>query len=267
MIISEAMKQQIVTFLTSKLLPALIILIVGWILIKAIVGVEKKILEKTKRIDAALFKFITNATKIVLWIVLLLEFLKKLGVDSTSLLTVFAASGAAIALSLQGSLSNLAGGILIMITRPFVRVDYVACAGIEGVIDTTDLLYTTLITADGKTVSLPNSSLTSNTIVNYSRLGKRRVETKVSVAYGSDLELAKQKIVEYAKKSGYFLKDEPFTCDVSGYGDSGIEIMFRGWCKQENYWGAYFEMNNATKGILGNAGVEIPFPQIDIHTK
>lgn len=264
---NEAMQQQIVTFLTSKLLPAVIILVVGWIVIKLIAGIVKKILEKTKHVDQALFKFILNAVKIVLWIVLLLEVLKKLGVDSSSLLTVFAASGAAIALSLQGSLSNLAGGILIMITRPFVRGDYVACNGVEGVIDTTDLLYTTMITADGKTVSLPNSSLTSNTIVNYSRLGKRRVETKVSVAYGSDLELAKQKIVEYAKKSGYFLNDEAFTCDVAGYGDSGIEIMFRGWCKQENYWGAYFEMNNATKGILANAGVEIPFPQIDIHTK
>jgi len=264
---SEAFKTQVVTFLTAKLVPALIILVVGLIVIKVVIGIEKKILEKSKHIDAALFKFIQNATKIVLWIILLLEILKKLGVDSTSLLTVFAASGAAIALALQGSLSNLAGGILIMLTRPFVRGDYVACNGVEGVIDTTDLLYTTLITADGKTVSLPNSSLTSNTIVNYSRLGKRRVETKVSVAYGSDLELAKRKIVEYAKKSGYFLADEAFTCDVAGYGDSGIEIIFRGWCKQENYWGAYFEMNNATKGILANAGVEIPFPQIDIHTK
>ena len=264
---SEAMQQQIVTFLTSKLLPAVIILVAGWIIIKLIIGIEKKVLEKSKHIDAALFKFITNATKIVLWIIVILELLKKLGVDSTSLITVFAASGAAIALSLQGSLSNLAGGILIMITRPFIRGDYVACAGIEGVIDSTDLLYTTLITADGKTVSLPNSSLTTNTIVNYSRLGKRRVETKVSVAYGSDLELAKKKLVEYAKKSGFFLDDEAYTCDVSGYGDSGIEIMFRGWCKQENYWGAYFAMNNATKAIFADAGVEIPFPQIDVHTK
>ena len=264
---SEAMQQQIVTFLTSKLLPAVIILVAGWIIIKLIIGIEKKVLEKSKHIDAALFKFITNATKIVLWIIVILELLKKLGVDSTSLITVFAASGAAIALSLQGSLSNLAGGILIMITRPFIRGDYVACAGIEGVIDSTDLLYTTLITADGKTVSLPNSSLTTNTIVNYSRLGKRRVETKVSVAYGSDLELAKKKLVEYAKKSGFFLDDEAYTCDVAGYGDSGIEIMFRGWCKQENYWGAYFAMNNATKAIFADAGVEIPFPQIDVHTK
>lgn len=264
---NEEIKANLTAFLLDKLVPALIIFIVGYILIKAVLRLEKAFLEKVKPVDTMLFRFVQNATKIALWCILLLEVLKKLGVNSASLLTVFAACGAAVALSLQGSLSNLAGGILILFTRPFIHGDYIECNGVEGIVQSTDLLYTTIQTADGKTISLPNSSLTNNTIINYSRLGKRRVEVKISVAYGTDLELAKKVILARAESEKIFLPEEGLTCDVSNYGASGIELMFRGWVKQQDYWAGYFGMNNALKQTLTEAGIEIPFPQLEVRTK
>ena len=254
-------------FLSGKLLPAVVILVVGFFVIKIILKIEDKLLGKSKRIDGMLHTFIKSATSIVLWIILILEVLKKLGVDSSSLITVFAAAGAAIALGLQGSLSNLAGGILIMITKPFAQGEYISCGGVEGTIDNTDLLHTTMHTLDGKTVTLPNSALSGGTITNFTRLGVRRVDVDIDVSYDSDLELAKKTIMDLSDEYPDFLKDRAKTCNITNYGDSGITINFRGWVNQSDYWNAFFFMTNNLKPRLDAAGIEIPFPQIDVHQK
>lgn len=260
-------KELSLSFLTGKLLPAVIILVIGVIIIKIIIKLEHKLMAKITRVDPMLHKFISSATKIVLWVILLLEVFKKLGVDSSSLITVFAAAGAAIALGLQGSLSNLAGGILIMVTKPFLHGEYIACNGVEGVVQSTDLLHTTIQTVDGKTVTLPNSALSGGTITNFSRLGIRRVDVDIDVAYESDLELAKKTVLALSDEYPKFLDSQPKTCNISNYGDSGITLNFRGWVNQADYWDAYFFMNNNLKPRLDAASIEIPFPQVDVHQK
>ncbi len=253
-------------FLLKTLLPAVIVLIVGAILVSAVLKVERKLLDRqSSKVDPMLHGVILKATKIVLWILVLLEVCRKLGVDATSFLTVFAACGAAVALGLKDSLSNLASGILIMCTRPFVRGDYIICAGSEGVVDSIDLLHTTILTIDNKTVNIPNSQLTSNTITNATRQATRRVDLTIGVSYHSNLDAAKKALLDLSARSGLFLDTPAAVCNVLDYADSAVMLNFRGWCNTSDYWDAFFYMNNGMKDALESAGAEIPFPQLDIH--
>ena len=256
-----------IAFLKDNLLPAVIVLVGGFIVMKIILKVEDKLLQKSRFIDPMLYKFVKSATKVCCWAVIIVETLRQLGINATSIITVFAAAGAAVALALQGSLSNLAGGILIMFTRPFTKGDYILCNGVEGTVDSIDLLYTTIITADGKIVSVPNSNLTSNTITNFTKLGVRRVEIKIGISYESDIDSAKYSIINKAKQDKRFVDDRPITCDVLEYADSAVILIFRGWVSAADYWNVFFEMNNDLKNVLKEAGAEIPFPQIDVHSK
>ncbi|MCQ2565480.1 MAG: mechanosensitive ion channel family protein [Clostridia bacterium] len=246
--------------------PALGVLIVGAILIKGLQKVIKKILEKTG-VDPMLHKFIINAAKIAGWSVLIVSVLKMIGVDTTSVITVFAACGAAVALALQGCLSNLASGILIMITTPFKKGDYITCAGNAGSVDSINLLHTSIITVDNQHISIPNAVLTGNAITNATKLQTRRVDIRIGIAYESDIELAKKAILDMADKTGSFLEKPAALVNVVEYADSAIILEFRGWCSTSDYWSNYFTMQNGMKAALDAAGIEIPFTQIDIHTK
>ena len=254
-------------FILHKLFPALIVLAGGYVLMMVFLKVEDKLLSKSRHIDPMLFKFIRSATKVIFWAVIVVEVLTKLGIDATSIITVFAAAGAAVALALQGSLSNLAGGILMMFTKQFSKGDYILCNGVEGTVDSMDLLYTTIITADGKIISVPNANLTANTITNFTRLGVRRVEIKIGISYDSDIDSAKYSLVNKAKQDKRFLDDRPVTCDVLEYASSSVILVFRGWVRSEDYWNVFFEMNDDLKNVLKEAGAEIPYPRIDIHSK
>lgn len=254
-------------FLKDNLLPAAIVLVGGFIVMQIILKVEDKLLQKSRFIDPMLYKFVKSATKVCCWSVIIVETLKQLGINATSIITVFAAAGAAVALALQGSLSNLAGGILIMFTRPFTKGDYILCNGVEGTVDCIDLLYTTILTVDGKIISVPNASLTSNTITNFTKLGVRRVEIKVGISYDSDIDSAKYSLINRAKQDKRFVEDRPITCDVLEYADSAVILVFRGWVNASDYWDAFFNMNNDIKNVLKEAGAEIPYPQIDVHSK
>ena len=256
-----------IAYLKDSLLPAVIVLVGGFIVMKIILKVEDKLLNKSRHIDPMLFKFIKSATKVCCWCIIIVETLRQLGINATSIITVFAAAGAAVALALQGSLSNLAGGILMMFTRPFKKGDYILCNSVEGTVDSIDLLYTTIITADGKIISVPNSNLTNNTITNFTRLGVRRVELKIGISYDSDIDSAKYSIINKAKQDKRFVDDRPITCDVLEYADSAVILVFRGWVKAADYWNVFFEMNNDLKSVLAEAGAHIPYPQMDIHQK
>ena len=247
--------------------PPILILVVGAILIQGLQKVLKKVLEKTG-IDPMLHKFIINAVKIAVWAVLIMTVLKMVGVDTTSVITVFAACGAALALALQGSLSNLASGILLMFSTPFKKGDYIVCAGMEGSVDSINLLHTTLLTIDNRCVTIPNSTFTSNPITNATKMENRRVDVTFGIAYESDIEKAKQAIIDLADSEGLIL-DKPAApvCNVISYDDSAITLVYRGWVKTENYWTEYFLLMNGIKGALDAAGIEIPFPQVDVHQK
>ena len=263
-----SLKQLSLDYLLSSVVPAIVIIILGAILINIVVSAEKKVLNHQKvAIDPMLHGLLIKATKGALWIVVLLEVCKKLGIDATSFLTVFAACGAAVALALQGSLSNLAGGILIMFSKPFSKGDYVACAGVEGSVEEIGFLYTTILTVDNKTVSVPNGALTNNVITNATKQETRRVDIQIGISYDSNIDSAKDAVLALADDSGLFLEEPASVCNVLEYADSAVILVFRGWVKTADYWTAFFAMTNGMKPALDSVGIEIPFPQVDVHQK
>ncbi len=263
----KILESKFIELAQDKLLPALIVLVGGFIVLKIIMALLKKGLSKTTKIDAMLNKFIINAVRIALWVILCVQVMHQLGIDSTSVITIFAAAGAAVALALQGSLSNLASGIIIIFTQPFTHGDYIQGGGLEGKVESIDLLYTTIHTADNKVVSIPNSSLTSGNIVNFYKGGERRIDVTIGVAYDSDLEKAKSLLIGIAKSTGYYLEEKDIKCDIAEYGDSSITLRLRGWVKSQNYWAALDAVNNAIKPEFDANEIEIPFPQMDVHKK
>ncbi len=253
--------------LFKTVIPAAAILLIGAVVIRIVMAILKTAMRKSKRIDNMMLKFISNAVRIVLVIVLFMIAANELGIDTTSIITMFAAAGAAIALALQGSLSNLASGILIILTKPFSHGDYISYPGAEGTIDSIDLLYTSIITADNKIVSVPNSALTSNSITNFSKAGTRRIDVQIGISYDSDVEKAKEILKNIAKESGYYDLDKELCCHVLEYADSAIILLLRGWVGSPAYWPATFAVNNAIKPAFDEAGIEIPYPQMDVHSK
>ena len=251
----------------KSIVPSAAILVIGLVVIKIAMVSLRAAMRKSKRIDDMMIKFVNNGVRIVLLIVLLMIVLNKLGVDTTSVITVFAAAGAAVALALQGSLSNLASGILIILTKPFSHGDYISGGGAEGTIDSIDLLYTSIITVDNKIVNVPNSTLTSNSITNYTKNGTRRLDITIGISYNSDIELAKDILKDIARNSGYYILDQELTCNISEYADSSIVLLLRGWVGASAYWPATFAVNNAIKPAFDKAGIEIPYPQMDMHAK
>ena len=225
-----------------------------------------KLLEKSK-LDPMLHKFFKTAVKIVVWAAVIVSILGVLGISTSSVVTVFAAAGAAIALALQGSLSNIASGLLIMFNRPFGAGDYIHCGGAEGSVVSIDLLYTTIMTADNRRVTIPNGQLTSNSITNFSKTDKRRVDMSIGISYGSDLDTARKALVELAKANPKVLADPEPMCVVSEYAESAIRLLFRVWCDPGDYWDVLFSLQTDTKAALDKAGIAIPFPQMDVHIK
>lgn len=262
------MVDKLLAFLEHSLLPAVIVLVIGLVVRSLLLKLVKKLLNKENRkIDRSVDNVILTLVNVAIWLIIIFTICPYFGINTASLITVFAAASAAIALALQGSLSNIASGILIMVNKPFAYGDFIEAAGSAGTVESIGLFATTIITPDNKTVSIPNSTVTSGVISNVTRRGTRRVDVSVGVAYGSDLEKAKAAIIEAAKKTGYFLETPAPCCDVNEHAASAIILFFRGWCKSSEYWDAYFGINNAIKAALDEAGVEIPFPQIDVHQK
>lgn len=259
-------------FLNSKIwqicfpvVQAILTVVIGAIVIKLILKGTKKFLDKSKKIDSMLHKFILHAVEIILWVIVVISVLEKLGIDSTSVVTVIAACGAAVALALQGSLSNLAGGILIMVSHPFSSGDYICTCGVEGTVESIDLLHTTIITNDKRVITIPNGSLTGNTIVNNTKHGIRRVEIEVGISYKSDLDAARNALIGLTKKDSRVLDSPSADCVVVNYADSAVVVRLRCYCNPFEYWDVRFALQTAIKNELAEAGIEIPFPQVDVH--
>ena len=261
------MPQKLLDILLDNIVPALIILVAGVIVLKIVMLILKKALNKSKAVDAMLYKFINNAVRIIAWVCIAMAIVSKLGIDTKSIVALFAAAGAAVALALQGSLSNLASGILIIFTKPFIHGDFITGGGCEGTVDSIDLLYTTIITNDNKIVNIPNSALTSSTITNWTKSGTRRLDIKIGISYDSNIDLAKDILKDIARNSGYYMLDNEISCNIVEYADSAIILQLRGWVGTAAYWPATYAVNNAIKPAFDRAGIEIPYPQLDIHKK
>lgn len=251
-------------FYAPKLLLAVITLIIGlWLIGIATRGIEY-VLEK-RNLDVSLRKWLSSITNVALKACLLISVISMIGVQTTSFLAVLGAAGLAIGLALQGSLSNFAGGVLILIFKPYQVGDYIQANGEEGVVEAIDVFFTFLKTLDNKHVILPNGPLANGNLVNFTRDEIRRVDLSVGISYNDNVDTAIDALIAMIKEDERALTDPAPFVGVTGYGDSSVDLTVRIWCKTEHYWDVFFDNNKKIKPALDAANITIPFPQRDVH--
>lgn len=243
---------------------ALVVLIIGLIIIKAIVNSVKKIIEK-KEIDQTKTGFLVSLVSIGLKVVLLITIANILGVETSSIIAVIGTAGLAIGLALQGSLSNVAGGFLIIFLKPFKQGDYIEAQGLAGSVHQINILNTVLKTPDNKTVYIPNAPLAGGNITNYSEEEFRRLDLVFGIGYGDDIDKAKSILQNIMDSEERVLKDKDNMLVVSELADSSVNIGFRVWCKGSDYWPLNFDFQERVKKEFDAQGISIPFPQRDLH--
>ena len=249
-----------------RLLSCVIVLIIGYLIIKFV----KKRLNKSKalaKLDASAASFIRAAVRVLLAIVLGVTVVAILGVPMASVIAVLGSAGAAIALAIQGTLGNLASGIMIVVLRPFRAGDFIEVGGNLGTVLEVGLFSTRVRTPDNRHVVIPNSTLTSSTIINYSSEETRRVDMVASAAYGTDIEKVKAVILAYAESDGQILKDPAPTVRMKDMNTSSIDFTVRVWVKNKNYWDVRFNLSENIYNEFKKNGIEIPFNQLDVHVK
>lgn len=248
----------------ENIISALLILIVGLIIMKVILHVARKTLEKST-IDEVLYHFILKIAKIALWVILVLLMMECFGFKASSLLTMLAAAGAAIALALKDSLANVAGGIMILINKPFSQDDYVDINGATGKVKKIDLFVTHLHTYDNKVVTIPNGIVNTSILTNYTQEDKRRVDCKFSVSYDSDIAVVKKILSDIAAANPMILKEPAPVVGVAEHGDSSIIMDLLAWCSTDDYYTVKYYLEEQVKLAFDKEGIEIPYPQMDVR--
>ena len=249
-----------------KLLAAILIFIVGAKLINALAKFIRKS-QKLDKVDDSLRSFLGSFSKIALYTVLIITVAMILGVPATSFITILASCGVAIGLALQGSLSNFAGGIMILLFKPFKVGDYIETSGESGTVAEITVVYTIILTTDNKKITIPNGSLTNSVIKNYSAEKNRRVDLTFTTSYDCDIEKTKKILMDIATSHPKALKDpEPFV-RLSAHSDSALTYTVRIWCLNEDYWDVHFDTTEKVKKAFDENGIEIPYPQMDVHVK
>ncbi len=244
--------------------------IVAYILGKWLIGKILKVLEKAgffAKGDATLAKYLKSFVKGLLYVVLIVSIIGILGVPMASVVTVLASAGVAVGMSLQGSLSNLAGGIMLMFFKPFKVGDYVITAGTEGVVKDITLFYTILTTVDNKTVTIPNGALMNANVTNCSSEELRRVDLIFACAKGEEVKKVQDLMVEVMNEDANVLKDPAPFARVSGGSNESMEFTVRAWCKSTDYWTVYFDLNQHIVEKLGEAGVKAPAARVLVEGK
>ena len=248
----------------AALLPAVILLVIGILAIRAILKLVDKSLSKTK-LEKAATSLIRSLLKVVLYVLLGLMVASKLGIDVTGIVALASVASLALSLSLQDALSNIIGGFLLLSNHPFHSGDYVEIAGQGGVVQTIDITYTKLTTGDNKTISIPNSAVVASQIVNYSTSGTRRVDINVSASYDAPIETVKAALLEAAKLDTVLdTPAAPFAAVLS-YGDSAINYTLRVWTTSDEYWNTMFTINENIKREFDKVGVEMTYPHLNVH--
>ena len=249
-----------------KLLAAVIVLVLGRWVIKMI----KKWMANglmSRHGDATLHSFLSNLVSVVLYFFLIMAIVGILGINTSSLVALLASAGLAVGMSLGGTLQNFAGGVLIIMFRPFKVGDFIAAQGIEGIVSEIQIFNTHLLTTDNKEVILPNGALATGVMTNYSKQETRRVDWLFSIAYGDDYDKAKRVLRGLCDEDSRILKTpEPFV-QLSKLNDSSVDITVRAWVNSADYWAVFFSMNEKVYKTFAAEGLNIPFPQMDVHMK
>ncbi|MFH0257392.1 small-conductance mechanosensitive channel MscS [Vibrio rumoiensis] len=247
-----------------NIISAIIILFIGNIVVKTIGNSVAKVLEK-KQMDQAVVHFISSLVRYVLFVIVLIAALGRVGVETASVVAVIGAAGLAIGLALQGSLANFAAGVLIVAFRPFKAGDYVEIGGVAGSVESIQIFQTVLTTPDNKMIVVPNGSVIGSAIVNYSRHATRRIDYVIGVSYKADLKKTKEVILRVLESESRLLQTPAPTVGVVALADSSVNFVVRPWVKTADYWNVYFDLLQAIKEGLDAEGIEIPFPQMDVH--
>lgn len=247
-----------------NIISALVILFIGNIIVKAVANSVSKVLQK-KNMDRAVVEFIHGLVRYLLFVIVLIAALGRLGVQTASVVAVIGAAGLAVGLALQGSLSNFAAGVLIVAFRPFKSGDYVEIGGVAGSVDSIQIFQTVLTTPDNKMVVVPNGSVIGSPITNYSRHATRRIDLMIGVSYGADLQKTKELLTRICESDERILKEPGIKVGVHTLADSSVNFVVRPWVKTADYWNVYFDLMQAIKEGLDKEGIEIPFPQMDVH--
>ncbi len=218
-----------------------------------------------KQVDKTLVSFLLNLIYFTLLTVVVLASLSQLGIETTSFIAILGAAGLAVGLALQGSLSNFASGVLLIIFRPFKVDDVVELADAKGYVEKIQIFTTQIRTFDNKTIIIPNSVITSGKITNFTDKEVRRVDLSIGISYGDNIKQAIDSLMEILNNHPKILKNPAPFVGVNGYGDSSIDLILRPWCKTEDYWNVFFEVNQKIKEEFDSKGISIPFPQRDVH--
>ena len=251
-----------------QVLVAIIVLLVGIKIIKSVVKVIKKGFDRS-HIDDGVGTFLTSLIKYALYFILVMAILSSFGIATGSVVAVLGSAGLTIGMALQGSLSNFAGGVLILLLKPFVLGDYIIddTTGEEGTVSNISIFYTRLKTIDNKVVLIPNGKLSDSCITNVSMMEKRRIDIYVTVSYSADLQKTKNVLNNVAISQVLRLEGEPIDIFVSELKDSAVEMGIRVWAKNEDYWTLKWKMTEDIKNALDANHIEIPFPQLDVNLK
>ena len=251
-----------------RVLGVILLLIIGTILIKWVLKLVKKG-KKFRELAPNAQTLLVDLLTVALYVILIVLAAVNIGVDATAIASVVTSCGLAIGLALQGSLSNFAGGIMILVFHPFSIGDFIEANGQSGTVKDIGIFYTTMTTPDNKVVTMPNGSLSNAVVVDYSVNDLRRVDLEIGVAYDTDIELVKNTLLSLADAHELVLHDEehaPFV-RLGAQADSALIFKFRVWVKASDYWTVNFDLLEASKKIFDKRGISIPFPQMDVHVK
>lgn len=252
--------------LAINLITALLILFIGLYIIRFLNKMIRKFFEK-KDYDLALESFLQSFISIALKILLFVLVITQLGVQSSSLIAIIGAAGLAIGLALQGSLSNFAGGVLLLLFKPFKVGDFISAQGVDGSVKEITIFYTELTTFGNQVAIIPNGKLSNDNIINYNALAARRDNVKVGIGYGSNIKVAKDILLQICADNEAISKEPVPEVYVDGLGDSSVNLTLRFWADTSLFWPAHFYVIEETKSRFDAAGIEIPFPQRDMHMK
>ena len=248
----------------DRLLTALLVLVVCLAAVRLLMGLFSRAAAKS-RIDPTLQPFLLSALRIILYLLAALIVADKLGIPVTSLIAALSVAGLAISLAIQGALSNIAGGIMILITKPFVIDDYVEAGDISGTVNEIGLSYTKFLTPDNKTVYAPNSDIAAAKIINYTHMDKRRLEIKIGASYNTPVETVKQALLAAAARHPQILNTPPVFVNIFEYGESQIQYVLRAWVPTADYWTVYFALLEDVKAEFDAHGVEMTYPHVNVH--
>ena len=261
----NVVKEYVVPF-GIKLVVAIVVLLLGRWVIKLIKKGLTRIMERRKA-DPSLSSFLMSLVSVLLTFLLIIAIVGILGVNTSSLVALLASAGLAIGMALSGTLQNFAGGVMIMLFKPFKVGDFISAQGYEGVVNEIQIFNTHVLTPDNKEVILPNGSLSTGAMTNFSKQGTRRVDWSFSIAYGDDYDKAKSLLLRLCDEDGRIQKTPAPFVELGKLNDSSVDITVRVWVDAADYWAVFFSMNEKVYKAFAAEGLSIPFPQMDVHMK